>query len=55
MGAHVGVRSRLSRGREPTGFAVVIAPAMAAAVRQANRKDLARLAEVLQPPPRWLA
>ncbi|MGZ4518192.1 MAG: hypothetical protein ACXVXN_09820 [Mycobacteriaceae bacterium] len=36
---------------EPTGFAAVTAPAMAAAVRRANRKDLARLVEVLRDRP----
>ncbi len=40
-------RMTLRNRGEPTGFAAVTAPAMAAAVRRANRKDLARLASVL--------
>jgi hypothetical protein len=41
-------RMTLRNRGEPTGFAAVTAPAMAAAVRRANRKDLARLATVLR-------
>ncbi|MGY1804262.1 SRPBCC family protein [Blastococcus sp. SYSU D00922] len=36
-----------NRGR-PTGFSVLLAPFMAAAVRRANRADLARLRAVLE-------
>ena len=36
-----------NRGR-PRGFSVLVAPFMAAAVRRANRADLARLREVLE-------
>jgi hypothetical protein len=41
-------RMTLRNRGEPSGFASVGAPVMAAAVRRANRKDLARLAAVLQ-------
>ena len=40
-------RMALRNRGEPSGFAAVTAPAMKAAIRRANRKDLARLAEVL--------
>lgn len=40
-------RMTLRNRGEPVGFAAVAAPAVAAAVRRATRKDLARLAEVL--------
>ena len=33
---------------EPTGFAGIAAPLMVAAMRRANRKDLARLKEILE-------
>ena len=35
---------------EPSGFGALTAPALAAAMRRANRKDLARLADVLGRP-----
>jgi uncharacterized membrane protein len=45
-GTHTRMTLR-NRG-EPTGFAKVTAPVMAAAVRRANRKDLANLKRVLE-------
>ena len=36
-----------NRGR-PSGFGTVVAPAMAGAMRRANRKDLARLKSILE-------
>ena len=39
---------RLRNAGEPSGFAAVTAPAMAAAMRRANRKDLALLKKVLE-------
>jgi uncharacterized membrane protein len=41
-------RMTLRNRGEPTGFAAVSAPMMAAAMRRANRKDLARLKELLE-------
>ena len=41
-------RMTLRNRGEPAGFGAVAAPAMAAAVRRANRKDLARLKELLE-------
>jgi uncharacterized membrane protein len=41
-------RMTLRNRGEPTGFAKVTAPAMAAAMRRANRKDLARLRRILE-------
>ena len=41
-------RMTLRNRGEPSGFASVGAPVMAAAVRRANRKDLARLAALLE-------
>ena len=43
-----GTRMTLRNHGEPSGFGKVAAPAMAAAMRRANRKDLARLKEVLE-------
>jgi uncharacterized protein YndB with AHSA1/START domain len=40
-------RMTLRNRGEPTGFAAITAPALAAAMRRATRKDLARLAQVL--------
>lgn len=41
-------RMRLRNRGEPTGFSRVVSPFMARAVRRANRKDLARLKQVLE-------
>jgi uncharacterized protein YndB with AHSA1/START domain len=52
---HVTLRNR----GEPSGFAAMAAPAMAAAMRRANTKDLARLKQLLETgaptlaEPRW--
>jgi hypothetical protein len=43
-----GTQMTLRNRGEPSGFAKVAAPAMAAAMRRANRKDLARLKEILE-------
>jgi uncharacterized protein YndB with AHSA1/START domain len=43
-----GTRMTLRNRGEPSGFAGVAAPAMAAAMRRANRKDLARLKTILE-------
>jgi uncharacterized protein YndB with AHSA1/START domain len=40
-------RMTLRNRGEPSGFGVVAAPALQAAMRRANRKDLDRLAEIL--------
>jgi len=39
---------RLRNRGEPSGLASILAPVMAAAVRRANRKDLARLKRILE-------
>jgi Polyketide cyclase / dehydrase and lipid transport len=41
-------RMTLRNRGEPTGFAIVAGPLMARAMRRANRKDLARLKEILE-------
>jgi uncharacterized protein YndB with AHSA1/START domain len=41
-------RMTLRNRGEPSGFAGVAAPLMAAAIRRANRKDLARLKQILE-------
>ena len=41
-------RMRLRNRGEPAGFSRLVAPFMTAAVRRANRKDLARLKQVLE-------
>ena len=41
-------RMTLRNGGEPSGFTKVAAPALAAAMRRANRKDLARLKQLLE-------
>jgi uncharacterized protein YndB with AHSA1/START domain len=43
-----GTRMTLRNRGEPSGFAKVAAPAMAAAMRRANGKDLARLKAILE-------
>ena len=43
-----GTRMTLRNRGEPSGFAGVAAPVMAAAMRRANRKDLARLKAILE-------
>jgi uncharacterized membrane protein len=43
-----GTRMTLRNRGEPAGFATVTAPVMAAAMRRANRKDLARLKQLLE-------
>ena len=46
-----GTRMTLRNRGEPSGFAKVIRPLMAVAVRRANSKDLARLKKILEAPP----
>jgi uncharacterized membrane protein len=41
-------RMKLRNRGEPSGFSKVAAPMMASAMRRANRKDLARLKEILE-------
>jgi hypothetical protein len=43
-----GTRMTLRNRGEPSGFSRVAGPAMAAAMRRANRKDLERLKEILE-------
>lgn len=43
-----GTRMRLRNRGNPSGFAFLVAPFMAAAMRRANRKDLARLKALLE-------
>jgi uncharacterized membrane protein len=43
-----GTRMTLRNRGEPTGFSRLVGPLMASAVRRANRKDLARLAALLE-------
>jgi len=45
-----GTRMNLRNRGEPTGFAQVAAPMLVGAMRRANRKDLARLKELLEAP-----
>lgn len=45
-------RMTLRNRGEPTGFARLTAPVVAAAMRRANRKDLARLKEIVEARPR---
>jgi uncharacterized protein YndB with AHSA1/START domain len=49
--AHGSTRMILRNRREPTGFSRVGAPIMATAMRRANRKDLARIKEILESQP----
>lgn len=46
-----GTKMTLRNRGEPSGFGRLAAPAMAAAMRRANRKDLARLKEILERSP----
>ena len=48
--AGAGTRMTLRNRGEPAGFAKVAAPALAGAMRRANRKDLARLKRILEVP-----
>jgi hypothetical protein len=41
-------RMTLRNRGQPSGFATIAAPALAAAMRRANRKDLARLKRILE-------
>jgi hypothetical protein len=43
-----GTRMTLRNRGEPSGFSKVAAPALAGAMRRANRKDLLRLKEILE-------
>lgn len=43
-----GTRMTLRNRGQPSGFSRVAAPAMAAAMRRANRRDLERLKEILE-------
>jgi len=43
-----GTRMTLRNRGEPSGFAQITAPMMAAAIRRANRKDLRRLKRILE-------
>lgn len=49
--AHGGTRMSLRNRGEPTGFFKLAAPVLAGAMRRANRKDLARLKEILEARP----
>jgi uncharacterized membrane protein len=43
-----GTRMTLRNRGEPAGFSKLVAPMLGSAVRRANRKDLARLKEILE-------
>ena len=43
-----GTRMTLRNRGEPSGFSRIAAPAMTAAIRRANRKDLQRLKQILE-------
>jgi uncharacterized membrane protein len=45
-----GTRMTLHNRGEPSGFSKALAPMMASAMRRANRKDLARLKQILNRP-----
>jgi uncharacterized membrane protein len=46
-----GTRMTLRNRGRPSGFATIAAPALAAAMRRANRKDLERLKRILEARP----
>jgi len=46
-----GTRMSLRNRGEPSGFSKIAAPMLAAAMRRANRKDLARLKRILESKP----
>ena len=46
-----GTRMTLRNRGRPSGFATIAAPALAAAMRRANRKDLERLKHILEARP----
>jgi Polyketide cyclase / dehydrase and lipid transport len=46
-----GTRMSLRNRGEPTGFGKLTGPIMAAAIRRTNRKDLARLKQILESEP----
>ena len=48
---HGSTRMTLRNRGEPTGFSRVTAPILAKAMRRANRKDLARIKQILESPP----
>ena len=43
-----GTKMTLRNRGEPSGFSKMAAPMMASAIRRANRKDLARLKQILE-------
>ncbi len=49
--SHGGTRMTLRNRGMPSGFSRLAAPVMAASMRNANRKDLERLRQILEAPP----